>query len=44
MRGKQNKRTISKEEAGETDETILSFLKEKESVCYIEKTMRSCFF
>lgn len=36
MRWKQNKWTISKEEAWTTDQDILSFLETKSSVCYIE--------
>ena len=43
MMYKQTDRTITKEDAWATDQEILHYLENKDNVCYIEKTNRSCF-
>ncbi|MEI8252951.1 MAG: hypothetical protein WCG25_04305 [bacterium] len=43
MMFKQTDWTITKENAGHTDQSILDYFKNKQNVLYIEKTNRSCF-
>lgn len=43
MMFKQTGWSITKKDAWWTDQTILKYIKDKDNVCYIEKTDRSCF-